>query len=442
VRPLEFAVHTAQPAPRPRHTHSVRARVWCVALAAALLAAASSASSALADQPKTKDAPGKSGPQPAIRLPVAGLGYQPQSPAYMAARLSTSSLDFIDQDHLLLTFRTAGLLKRIPGDPPDDEDQTIRAVVLEVSSGKALRSVDWRMHDHDHYLWSLQNGSFLVRQRDSLFVTDGGLELRPYLELPSRFENLEVSPDGKLLVLQIDQERHSEEEHKRLVQEALDLGTSPPREDVKILMMRSDNGEVLASSHAMRPVIIPILPNGFLETTAAKAGHWQLRYVPFGSEARVFGDVASTCAPSEFPATAAVSLIVTCVERTTDHLVQGIDSNGKLLWQFWWESTLIWPSIGGSRDGSSFAFSTLRATHPVGALEPVEAEDVKGQHVQVLDAASGVPVLTVNVAPATASDGNYALSPDGKRLAILSGTEVDVYDVPTPIIPPAAKKKK
>ena len=122
------------------------------------------------------------GPKPDLRIPVEPLGYMAPSSFYLTARLSSISLDFIDKDHLLFTFRLPGLMTRLPNEPPDDEDQTIRAVVVELPSGNVTAKTDWRMHDRSRYLWRLAEGRFLVRQRSSLFLTDPSLELRPYLE--------------------------------------------------------------------------------------------------------------------------------------------------------------------------------------------------------------------------------------------------------------------
>ena len=381
------------------------------------------------------------GPQPVTRLPIAGLGYRPQSSSTLTARIFTNSLDFIDQDHLLLTFRTKGLLKRMPDAQPGDDDQNIHAVVLEVSTGKALRASDWRMHDHGHYLWPLQNGTFLVRERDTLYMTDGSLELRPYLQPPARLQDIRPSPDGKIIVVQFDQERHSAQEHERLVAEAQVSGASPPREDVKVVVMRSDTGEVLATTHANRPVNLPILPDGYLETLPGKADHWQLIFASFDGGKKIFGDVLSTCTPTTMSATVDMSLLVTCQPRTDDQLVQGIDRDGKIRWEFWWEASLIWPSIVSSRDGSRFVFNTLRATHSVSALDPIGDEDIKGQRLQVFDAAGGSLVLALNASPPTAWIQNFALSPDGKKLAILAADAVEIYDVPEPRPAPAGKKK-
>ncbi|HEY0794685.1 MAG TPA: hypothetical protein VGD64_02780 [Acidisarcina sp.] len=385
----------------------------------------------------------RAGPQPAFTLPVEPLGFHPQSAAVLVSRLSTNSLDFIDEDHLLLTFRSMGLLKRDASTRPGEQDQSIHAVVLELPSGKIIRTADWRMHDHGRYLWPMQDGRFLIRQRDTLFMTDASLELRPYLDAPSRLQGVQPSPDGKLLVIQLDKERHSASEHQRLTQQALDADASLPREDVSILIVNAATGAVLGRTDAARPIDLPLMGDGYLETLPSKLDHWLLSYVGLSGEKKVFGDVLSTCAPTEVAATPSISLLITCHAKTDDHLVQGIDAQGKLLWESWWGSAQIWPAFAHSRDGSRLAISHLRATHGVDALDPIGDEDIKGETLQVLDSTSGIVLLNINVTPAVSSSENFALSPDGKKFAVLTAKAIDIYDVPSPVLPaPEPERKK
>src|SRR5580698_9536398 len=62
-------------------------------------------------------------PTPSARIDTVPLEYHPLSSFYLMSRSSSSSLDFIDSEHLLFTFRVTGLLKRLSECQPDDEDQ-------------------------------------------------------------------------------------------------------------------------------------------------------------------------------------------------------------------------------------------------------------------------------------------------------------------------------
>src|SRR5271170_7469241 len=143
-------------------------------------------------------------PTPVVRISTVPLEYHPLSSFYLMSRTSSSSLDFIDNEHLLFTFRATGLLKRLPDCQPDDEDQLIRALVVHLPDGKVERSVEWRMHDRGRYLWTLGNGKFMVRQRDTLEVTDSSLELQPFLSAGSSIRLIKLSPDSRMLLIETE----------------------------------------------------------------------------------------------------------------------------------------------------------------------------------------------------------------------------------------------
>jgi hypothetical protein len=89
---------------------------------------------------------------------------------FLLAGSSMLTVDFVDKDHLLITFGVRRLMKREPDPPPDDDDRTVGAVLVELPSGKVLARTEWRLHDRWQYLWNLGHGRFLLRVRDSLTI--------------------------------------------------------------------------------------------------------------------------------------------------------------------------------------------------------------------------------------------------------------------------------
>src|SRR5215471_10947803 len=86
------------------------------------------------------------GPQPAISIPLEPLGYAAASTEFMLAGSSMLTVHFVDEQHLLLTYSVKRLMKRLPDCPPEDQDRTIAAVLLELPSGKELARTEWRLH--------------------------------------------------------------------------------------------------------------------------------------------------------------------------------------------------------------------------------------------------------------------------------------------------------
>ncbi len=369
-------------------------------------------------------------PVPAARIETGSLDYHPLNSFYLMSRSSSSTLDFIDANHLLFTFRATGLLKRLPECPPDDEDQLIRALVLRLPDGKVERSAEWRLHDRAHYLWALGKGRFLVRQRDALFLTDASLELRPFLESQTPLRLVKLSPDARWLLVENDIEKHTAEEHRRLVEEARKEDLEPPAEDVQLSVVRVDDRSLLMQARTLRVADLAMISDGYIETLSARGDHWMLRYRPFQGEPSVIGDVESTCRPSEIALTEDIAVMSTCPERGDDHLFQAISLQGKKLWNYRWDSHYIWPTTAASQSGGKIAFSTLKVGHPVSALDPIDETDLQAQRVEVVDAATGRLELTQYATPVLSAGQNYALSPDGGQFAVLRDNAIEIYNLP------------
>ncbi|MGA7858576.1 MAG: hypothetical protein WCA11_11645, partial [Terracidiphilus sp.] len=136
--------------------------------------------------PKESQSPAKptvnSSQPPAFSIPVEPLGFFAPGAFYEGQRESLVSLDFLDENRLLFTFRTPGLIRRA-GATADDERQ-IRAVVLALPKGTVETEAVWTLHDRARDLWMLDDGHFLLRDRDNLEQGDATLELKPLLHFP------------------------------------------------------------------------------------------------------------------------------------------------------------------------------------------------------------------------------------------------------------------
>src|SRR5215470_4116749 len=108
------------------------------------------------------------GPEPAARILLEPLGFQSVPMQFLLAGSSMFTIDFVDDQHLLLTYSTKRLLQRLRDCPPGDQDRVIEAVLLEVPGGKVLARTSWRTHDRGQYLWNLGQGRFMLRIRDTL----------------------------------------------------------------------------------------------------------------------------------------------------------------------------------------------------------------------------------------------------------------------------------
>ena len=183
---------------------------------------------------------------------------------YCHGRVFTT-LDFIDAQHLLFTFHEPRLLQREATSTGKlESDQIIRALVISLPGGEVTASEEWRMHDRSRYLWPIGAGKFLVRQRSTYLLTDASLQLRPYLEVPTTVLQTDVSPDGRVLVVEHEYEKHTTSEHEHLQQQALQYGDTPPREDTQITLLDIASRKVLAAIRTELPTLVPISAAGYV----------------------------------------------------------------------------------------------------------------------------------------------------------------------------------
>ncbi len=217
----------------------------------------------LSGSPHRKDPPPPAvGPEE--RIPVGPLGYRPPGSLYMLSGKAFGSLDFIDAHHLLFTFHQPRLMRREPNPDRLDDDQIIRAVILSLPGGTVQASAEWRMHDRWRYLWALGGGKFLVRQKNSYSLTDASLKLHPYIDVPTPILSTEVSPDGRVLVIEHQYERHTAEQHRKLEAQAQQYGEPPPPEDTQITVVNIASREVMAALRTESPINVPITSTGYV----------------------------------------------------------------------------------------------------------------------------------------------------------------------------------
>jgi hypothetical protein len=382
-----------------------------------------------------RKAPPDTQPAPVQRIEVAPLGYVPPGAFYLTYRLSSATLHFIDDDHLLFTFRIGGLLRRLPSDRDGDDDQQIRAVVLDAHTGKVIRETEWRMHDRAQYLWPFPDGKFVVRVRDTLYLTDDSLVLTPYLNFDTTLREIQVSPDRRMLVLERDDPSKQAP--------TLSEGDAPaPRSPVKVEVIAAGTRRATVISEADSPVGVPLVGDGALDVIeGAQMGTYAVRDVPFDGKPRILAEVKSNCSPSVQPVSARVALIVGCYLDTDDRPIDAVSTDGRELWRDRWDNKYIWGWFTYAMNGSRFAYESVETTHPVSAFDALSDEDIAAQLVGVYDTESGKLVLVRDTSPILTAGQNVALSPDGMHFAVLRNGAIELYDLPPVSSPPPSLAK-
>jgi hypothetical protein len=366
--------------------------------------------------------------RPEMTVGVEPLGFYPPGAYFQGQRQSLVSLDFLDENRLLFSFRAPGLIHRSSNS--DGEERQVRAVVLDLPSGRVESEAVWTLHDHARYLWMLKDGHFLLRDENDLKVGDASLELKPLLHFPGPLLWMEMDPEQQYLVT-------DSHEPPSPTNEATGAGKQPeeanaPAEsgapEIVLRVLQRASGQVILVSRVHNPVYLPINAAGYVETRQANLRQWRLDLNQFAGGTQPMGRVDSTCDPRIDFVTQKRLVAMACNPDGTRRIV-AMGTDGRRLWEAPTAPNQVWPILVMSPEGSRMARETLFVTHPIDAFSPLSFEDVLGQVVEVYDTSTGKVVARVPASPVLDGGGNVAISPSGKRLAVLDAGLIQVYDV-------------
>jgi hypothetical protein len=388
------------------------------------------------ERPLAERLPQKPSIPPSLTIPAEPLGFSAPGPIYLGQRNCMASLDFLDENRLLFTFRVPGLMHRESSSEWTDERQ-IRAVVLALPAGTVTAEGLWTVHDRVRYLWMLKGGHFLLRDKDGIKEGDATLNLKPLLHFPGPLLWMEMDPSKQYLVTNSQEPPETEQRpgdvaspptaQASMTVDGQTFGT--PNLVVRIL--RIDTGQVMLVSRARAAVHLPINSEGYVESLRGNGEQWILNLDHFTGGSTVLGRVNSVCPPN-IDFISQRELLVTACDNMGGHRLVAMSTDGHRLWEDTISSQAIWPLLVMAPDGSRLVRETLAVNHEINAYAPLDTEDIKGQLIRVLDAANGKVAMEAPATPPLDAGGNVAISPSGQRVALLNAGALEVFDLPAP----------
>jgi hypothetical protein len=372
---------------------------------------------------------------PSASIPIDQLGFAAPGPIYLGQRYSLASLDFLDESHLLFTFRVPGLIhrQRRADDDEEGEEHHVRAVVLALPSGAVEAESLWMLHDRGHYLWALKDGRFLLRDRNELSLGDSALELKPYLRFPGPILSVDMDPAQQLLVTDSREPAPPKAAEAGVADNKKDSSASSviSQPELVLRILRRDSGKVMVVNRIRSEVHLPLNSEGYLETLPGSGSNWTIEFDSFDGSSKKMGEVESTCTPSDDFLSQQEFLVTACTRYDLRGMF-AMTTDGRTLWEDLPLSAPVWPLFLTSADGSRLVRESLAVTHPVTAFSPLNFDDIRGQVVEVFDSATGKIELTAPANPVLDAGGNVAVSPSGRRVAVLNAGAIQVFDLPAP----------
>lgn len=105
-------------------------------------------------------------------------------------------------------------------------------------------------------------------------------------------------------------------------------------------------------------------------------------------------------------------------------------TDGRTLWIAQAPENQVWPQVTVAANGSRFAWTTLDTAKSLSSLVPMSSENVNEQSVTVFDTATGDIPLVSPLSPILDVGGNVAISPSGRRVALIDAGAIQVFDLP------------
>lgn len=393
------------------------------------------------------------GPGPALRIPLDSLGFQTQSTQFLLTGSSMMTLHYVDNLHLLFTFKVHRLMKRIANDPPDDEDRTVEAVLVELPSGRVLARTNWRFHDNGQYLWGLGQGRFMLRVRDTLttFAPLANLASgqpfleRAFLTTDRRIGAMLLSPEADLLIVE------SVERKAPVARPATPLfGPTTKPEPTPLGEPGEPNPVALnfyrlsmpgASGDDVRMKVAGVAHSAnFGDVAATAAGHlrvvnegrqqWAFDFSPFHGDTKELAPFGSTCNPSLRFVSSSEFVAFGCHLGNRPQVLGGFNMRGEEMWEQTLPGDYVAQSMVFAASSGRFALGRVLGESSADDLQPVLESALTSQSVVVYQTESGKQILRVDCTPIARAGQNFALSPDGLSLAVVRGYAIELYGLP------------
>ncbi len=377
------------------------------------------------------------GPEPPMRIPLQPLGFQAPGAGALASGGVLSTVHFIDSEHLLVTFNVRRLMKRLSDDPPDDQDRTVEAVVVHLTTGKVLARTNWRVHDPAQYLWDLGHGRFLLRIRDTLttFAPMVNLESgdpfveQPFIKTDRRLAVILLSPDRDLITIETvskaaaamgdatpGQAGRAQINFYRILQPAT------PADKVTV--------QVAGAALAQGLVNLSITAAGYIEVLKESQNRWLFDFDPYVGKFAELSPFDSTCRPHPVFVSSSEFVSFGCMGSSDKLALGGFDLHGEQMWQQNFTDTHAFPNFSLAPAAGRFALSRNIVAATAGITVDFAPSTFTTQEIRVYQTYNGKQLLKLDVSPVQRFGENYDLSDDGLKLAVVKADAIEIYRLP------------
>jgi hypothetical protein len=373
-------------------------------------------------------------PDPTIRIPLEPMGFQSILPEFLLSGNSMLTVNFVDDDHLLVTFGLRRLMKRDPDDPPNDDDRTVGAALVELPSGKVIAKTQWRLHDRGQYLWALGHGRFLLRVRDNLTMIaplaeppENAFRETPFLHNERHLLAMIVSADDDLLTIETADRQAQNSAH--FSGDSQDTNPAPVQINFYRLFSKGPAADqlVVASAGVLRArtaLALPLTSAGFLDVLEGGPNRWLFNFDTHAGKVSELAEFDTTCYPRTTFVSHSEFIAFGCRGGADKQDIAGFNLHGDAMWQQNFYESQLSPTFSFAPSVGRFAMGRTIVNAPLDSFSLLSSGAATAQEVRVYQMYSGKQLFRTQCTPIVRAGQNFALSPDGMRLAVLRETVV------------------
>ena len=361
-----------------------------------------------------------------LNLPIKNLGF-PTPPTREMSRFDhEAAIAYLGSGQLLFTFNPHTMVAR-PGLESDARTvRLIRGALIDLSTSKVKKVIDWRVPDNEQYLWAVGSEQVLVHTGRELKLYGPGLRSEQSLVLDGPLAFVRPAPSGSHIAIGIIHERHSEEIHRQL----REAENQEPEEDVSVWVVDRAFQTIISVNRSSRARPLVLLDDGEVQILNAGSNHWQIVDTGWNGERRILAKMTSACTPSINSLPANLLFVVGCDVEQLGRWYRVLGAAGKTILKGKSASDELEQTASAASSGANLAIAVAKTTKSRMADDAFHANDLKSEFVGIYRAENGKRQSGVTILSPLPTVQVFALSPDGGQLAVLESGQISLYNIP------------
>jgi len=359
----------------------------------------------------------------ALAMPVASLGFSAGGDREMYDFDHAATISYLGPKRVLLTFNPHVLVARTGSENELPKLHMVRAALIDLDTLHAVRTVDWRIHDAQQYLWPIGDNTVLVHAGSELRQYNSDLKIEHRIALNGPLAFVRVAPSGKYFAAGIIHERHPEGVHRELAE----AEGREPEEDVEIRVLDSSFNVLVSVMRSSREVPPVLSDEGEIRIPNIGKNRWRIAEYTWTGQRRVLKQVESGCRPEAEGVPPDLLLVTGCDRLSDAKWFRLLRPDGKTVLRGQFASSERGFGASGIDGSGLFAFGTTEFTKSLADAAAFHSSDLKDLRVSVYQVDNGKRLTAVTVPSPLPTVQSFALAPDGHQLAVLNSNQILFY---------------